>query len=144
VLALLVVLVGFGGVDPRAVASESSATGGNVATLTPVAEAGRSFYLESCASCHGKHATGDGPVASSLVTAPPDLTRIAERRGGAFPLAELASVINGEAMVSAHGTRDMPVWGERFAEEEGGDTLTDRLVMGRIRMLLYYLQAVQR
>jgi mono/diheme cytochrome c family protein len=144
VLSLFAILVSCAADAAHAAQGNVTGRAVEIAPLSPVAEAGRSFYLESCAPCHGRHATGDGPVAASLAVPPPDLTRIAERRDGEFPIEQLASIINGDGMVSAHGSREMPVWGKRFAEEERGDTLTDRLVMGRIRMLLYYLQAVQR
>ena len=115
-----------------------------VVPLSPVAEAGRSFFLESCASCHGVDGRGDGPTAVALATSPADLTLISARRAGAFPVRELAEIIEGRAMVTAHGDREMPVWGERFSEKEGGDSMTERLVQGRIRMLLVYIQVIQR
>jgi mono/diheme cytochrome c family protein len=112
--------------------------------LSPVAEAGRSYFLESCASCHGDGAHGDGPTAASLSTKPADLTLISKRRDGKFPTGELAEMIDGRNMVAAHGNREMPIWGERFSEEEEGDSMTERLVQGRIMMLLVYLRAIQQ
>ena len=112
--------------------------------LSPVAEAGRSYFLESCASCHGDGARGDGPTAASLSTKPADLTLISKRRDGTFPTGELAEIIDGRDMVAAHGNREMPIWGERFSEEEEGDSMTERLVQGRIMMLLVYLRAIQQ
>lgn len=112
--------------------------------LTPVAEAGRSFFLESCASCHGSDARGNGPAAASLAAAPADLTAIAIRRDGKFPAGEIGEIIDGRSMVAAHGDREMPVWGDRFTEEEGGDSMSERLVKGRIMMLMSYLKAIQK
>jgi len=52
--------------------------------------------------------------AAALTTPPADLTRIAARRGGSFPDGEVARFVDGRFDLPAHGTREMPVWGERF------------------------------
>src|ERR1700733_1619419 len=49
-----------------------------------------------CASCHGADAKGDGPMAKSLKVKPSDLTRIAARNGGTFPLMRIERIISGE------------------------------------------------
>lgn len=112
--------------------------------VSAVAAAGRSQYQEYCAACHGQDATGAGPVAAELRVPPPDLTRIAERRGGEFPLAELSQVIDGTRRIDAHGTREMPVWGEAFAAESAEEPRQRELVRGKILMLLVYLESIQR
>ena len=109
-----------------------------------VAEAGRDAFMTYCASCHGADARGDGPAARSLVARPPDLTLIAQRRGGAYPMADLAALIDGRAMSGAHGSREMPVWGERFAAEYPSDAQQSEIVRGKVLMLLVYLQSIQR
>jgi len=126
-----------------ALGTAATAAAGDAKPLSPVAESGRSFFLESCAACHGKEGRGDGPAAATLREKPADLTLIARRRDGNFPMRELADIIDGRSMLSAHGDREMPVWGERFSEDEGGDSMTERLVQGRIVMLLVYLKAIQ-
>jgi hypothetical protein len=56
-------------------------------------------------------------MAKSLKVAPPDLTRIAERNGGPFPMERVQKIISGEQPVPAgHGTRQMPVWGPIFSQ----------------------------
>ena len=87
---------------------------------------------------------GRGPVASALRTPPADLTQIAKRRGGAFPTAEIAAYIDGRAEVQAHGSRDMPVWGERFSEQVGGGSLGEEVLRGNLLVLMQYLQSLQR
>jgi mono/diheme cytochrome c family protein len=114
------------------------------AAASAVAAAGRVQFQDYCAACHGSDAAGAGPVAAELRTPPPDLTRIAERRGGTFPLDELAEVIDGTRMIDAHGSRDMPVWGEAFAAEYAGEERQRELVRGKILMLLVYLESIQR
>jgi mono/diheme cytochrome c family protein len=68
---------------------------------------GPALYTAYCAVCHGKDGKGGGPLAKSLKVAPPDLTRIAMRNGGRFPMARIRRIISGEEPLPAgHGTRD--------------------------------------
>ena len=69
---------------------------------------GRDLYEAYCASCHGVSGRGDGPAAEALVPRPTDLTRTREN------LAGLMRVIDGRRTVRAHGTSEMPVWGDYF------------------------------
>jgi mono/diheme cytochrome c family protein len=78
--------------------------------------AGQQYFVRYCSACHGMTGRGDGPTAPVLRTAPADLTRIAHRRGGHFPVAEVAAFIAGRTVVPAHGSREMPIWGARFGE----------------------------
>ena len=75
------------------------------------ADIGKQEYLSKCASCHGKDAKGDGPVAGSLKQKVADLTVLAKNTGSIFPFARIYDVIDGREAVAAHGPRDMPVWG---------------------------------
>ena len=106
-------------------------------------EVGREEFVQRCASCHGLDARGGGPVAGALRTAPADLTRIAARRGGEFPAGEIGDWIDGRLAPSAHGPREMPIWGVRFAEGLPPDPLTQDLVRGRIVTLVEYLRSIQ-
>ena len=56
---------------------------------------GRMLYAENCAACHGVDATGNGPAAGHLTTTPPDLTQIAARRNGVWPMLEVMGIIDG-------------------------------------------------
>ena len=78
------------------------------------ASAGEDLFTSYCASCHGRGARGDGPVAAALVTKPKDLTQIAERNDGVFDASTVAGFIDGRERVAEHGPQDMPVWGRRF------------------------------
>jgi len=70
------------------------------------------FY---CASCHGKTGKGDGPTAPALKTRPTDLASLARRNGGAFPKDRVLAVVTGTGRpIAAHGSTDMPVWGQIF------------------------------
>ena len=78
---------------------------------------GPTLFLAYCAVCHGQTAEGDGPMARILKTRVPDLTKIAKRNGGMFPLQRVENVIAGtESSGLGHGTREMPVWGPLFSE----------------------------
>jgi mono/diheme cytochrome c family protein len=114
------------------------------AQLSPVAEAGRGEYLKYCASCHGQDARGGGPVSPFLKNPAPDLTGIAAAHGGDFPTGELGLLIDGRSMTPVHGTREMPVWGADLSEDLVEGERGEELVRGRIRMILVYLEAVQR
>ena len=101
---------------------------------------GPELYAAYCASCHGKDAKGDGPAGKALRTSPPDLTRIAERNGGMFPFVRVQQIISGEDQTpTAHGTREMPVWGPLFSEVSWDQDL------GRVRIysLAKYLEGIQ-
>lgn len=109
-----------------------------------LADMGRVYFARHCAACHGADARGDGPAAEALRKRPADLTRIAERRDGRFPEGEIAQFIDGRLAVPAHGAREMPVWGERFAEAVPDPGLGDEIARGKLLMLVEYLKTVQR
>ncbi|SPH17014.1 hypothetical protein DEA8626_00528 [Defluviimonas aquaemixtae] len=56
---------------------------------------GRALYAEYCTSCHGPGGRGDGPAAEGLGKRPADLTGIAARNGGTFPMVAVMSTIDG-------------------------------------------------
>lgn len=109
-----------------------------------LADLGAAQYATYCAACHGVDARGDGPVAEALQKPPPDLTRIAARRGGVFPSGEIARFIDGRFGVTAHGPREMPIWGERFTESIPEPGLGEEVARGRVVTLVNYLQSIQR
>jgi mono/diheme cytochrome c family protein len=106
-------------------------------------EAGERDYRALCASCHGPEARGDGPVAAALDPRPPDLTGIAKRRDGVFPVPTVTRMVDGRDPVVAHGTRSMPVWGEHFAE---GTEAREGFgyARGRIQLIVEYLKSIQQ
>ena len=112
-----------------------------------ISATGESDYRTYCASCHGREAKGDGPVAEFLALVPADLTQLTKRNGGMFPGARVAEIIDGRALVKTHGSRDMPVWGDWFKLEAGSpeikDSTRESMVQSRIRGLASYLQSIQ-
>jgi mono/diheme cytochrome c family protein len=110
----------------------------------PDTGAGAQLYRSYCASCHGVEGRGKGPVAPSLVVAPADLTRLAEKYGDPLPLDRLAEFIDGRKEITAHGPREMPVWGEEFYPEgRPGNPKLERARRGTIMMILHYLSSIQ-
>jgi mono/diheme cytochrome c family protein len=71
---------------------------------------GKREYDANCATCHGVKGTGNGPSAGILSKSVPDLTTLAKRNGGVFPINRVFDTIEGEGIAS-HGSRDMPIWG---------------------------------
>jgi len=107
-------------------------------------------YHEACSNCHGPDGAGDGPMGTLLKIPPADLTRLSERNGGSFPFERVFEVIDGRAPVEGHGSREMPIWGRIFLQEqitEGGARLLapdpNLVVSGRIFALAKYLRAIQ-
>jgi mono/diheme cytochrome c family protein len=81
---------------------------------------GKREYLNSCAACHGasgKLTSGEGAGVEFLKTTPPDLTTLSKKNGGVFPYERVIMVIDGRKLVSGHGSRDMPIWGDRYTRE---------------------------
>src|SRR5262249_26563020 len=79
---------------------------------------GPDLFHAYCASCHGDDGKGNGPVAGGLSTKPADLTAIGNRHGGIFRTNLVRRIIAGEDVITAHGSRDMPVWGPIFHRVE--------------------------
>jgi len=102
----------------------------------------------SCASCHGVDGRGNGPIAKFLTPKPSDLTLLAKRNGGEYPFLKIFLMIDGREDVAAHGDRAMPVWGNRYSEEEAakqyGPFGGKDVVMGRILELVYSIQLIQQ
>ena len=80
---------------------------------------GKEMYDSYCASCHGVDGKGDGPAAPALKAVPANLTTLAVKNGGAFTSAHVATEIQGAAMIPAHGSNEMPVWGPIFMRSAG-------------------------
>jgi len=84
------------------------------AAQTEDSDIGKSEFQSSCASCHGADAKGKGSVSDQLKIPPADLTILAKKNNGVFPTKAVYETIYGSKTVPAHGTREMPIWGERF------------------------------
>jgi mono/diheme cytochrome c family protein len=137
--ALLIFATALPGCATREIARSALAPPGPKA----IADAANDFR-EACAACHGLDARGGGPVAESLRTPPPDLTLLAARHGDIFPSDDVVAVIAGERAISAHGSRAMPIWSQRFGPVGGATAAASIHTRHRLEMLARYLATLQR
>jgi hypothetical protein len=120
----------------------ASLASGSFAHAGDAAE-GRALYLRYCASCHGVKADGRGPVSKSLKDQPADLRRLGDKYGMPLPHGQIARFADGRAEVAAHGTREMPVWGERFSDIYGAKGSRQGDLPHRIDKIIDYLNSIQ-
>jgi len=99
---------------------------------------GQVLFEHYCAVCHGKDAKGTGPAADALKKTPADLTQVARKNGGKFPEVHVMRVIKGDDTVGAHGSRDMPIWGELFASLSSKESSELR-----VNGLMKYVESIQ-
>ena len=120
-------------------AQEKSKANVSAPPATPIT-AGQDTFRAYCASCHGLDGEGDGPAAPALKNKPTDLTQLSKRYGGKFPSAMVESAIQGDQFTLAHGSREMPVWGEAFRT-----TNRDKaLVAIKVHNLTLYIESIQQ
>ena len=102
---------------------------------------GHEAFETYCASCHGKDGRGNGPVASVLKVSPPDLTQLKKKFDGVYPSEYVLRTIDGRHEFLAHGTRQMPIWGNIWREDstKGFEVVVQR----RLNTLLHYLETIQ-
>ena len=82
---------------------------------------GRRYFIQYCASCHGHDGLGDGPVAKSLATPPANLRMLGDKYGMPLPAHRIAELVDGRDSARAHGSHEMPVWGEKLYEMGQGE-----------------------
>ena len=106
---------------------------------------GEELFVELCASCHGVSGKGDGPAASALAKPVSNLTVLASNNDGVFPMKQVEDSIAGKSRAVAHGTIDMPIWGQRFEELRPDWKLYRRKALARQRVynLTLYVESLQ-
>jgi mono/diheme cytochrome c family protein len=112
-------------------------------------DVGKREFETNCAVCHGVNAIGGGLYTAHLKITPPDLTILAKRNGGVFPINDVYEAIDGRKQIAPHGTRDMPIWGTRYsirAAEHYVDVPYEgeAYVRNRILLLIDYLYRIQQ
>ncbi len=108
-------------------------------------DAGKTEYMNACATCHGEGGAGDGPLAEYLTVTPADLTQIAAHNDGVFPLLKVIQTIDGRSGTRGHGG-PMPVWGARFKGDLSGEIgayASEIVTRGRILALAEYVESLQ-
>jgi mono/diheme cytochrome c family protein len=110
-------------------------------TVKPTSAAsGKEMFTSYCAVCHGSDGKGGGPAASALKTPPADLTMLSKNNGGKYPAMKVSSVLRGTSDLTAHGSKDMPVWGPLFSSMSGGH---ESEVQQRVANLTHYIESLQ-
>lgn len=102
---------------------------------------GRNLFEIHCASCHGQEGRGDGPVASVLTEPPPDLTQLENKFDGVYPSEYVLRTVDGRHEFLAHGTRQMPIWGNIWREDSTAGHEAE--VQRRLNALMHYLESIQ-
>jgi hypothetical protein len=130
---------------PVLAASLALATG---ALAESRSELGKIGYQSTCADCHGQVGKGDGPYNEFLRPKVPDLTNVAQRNGGVFPVDRLYEIIDGRATVKGHGSKQMPLWGNVYNEKPAQDYKgfahnLEQFARVRILTLFDYLYSLQ-
>jgi mono/diheme cytochrome c family protein len=133
--AITVFLFGYG-----VLASQSAPQVKKTAAVGTSPASGKDMYMQYCATCHGKDGKGGGPAAVALKAVPANLTMLAARSNGTFPELRVSRVIEGNDDLAAHGSRDMPIWGQVFHQMDGMGPDTMKL---RVANLTGYLKALQ-
>jgi len=104
------------------------------------AESGAALFRTYCASCHGADGRGAGPMTTQLRRLPPSLTSFAVRNSGVFPSERVRRIIDGRD-IAAHGSFEMPVWGNAFKRTREG--LSEAAAAARIDAIVRYLESIQ-
>lgn len=101
---------------------------------------GKTMFKDYCATCHGVEGKGNGPAMDATKKRPADLTQLARKNGGSFPVVHVMNYITGDDVLAAHGTRDMPVWGTLFRSLDPGN---DAVAKIRVRVLADHIKTLQ-
>ncbi len=120
------------------------AGGSSVVAETAVADPiarGKASFEKYCANCHGTEARGDGPLAELLKVPPADLTRL-KIKYGSYPVDLVYQTIDGREAKLGHGTREMPVWGNVWTDQDGGPDAETRIAR-QINEIVEYLRTLQ-
>lgn len=109
----------------------------------PEPNEGETLFTENCTACHDAHGTGPRQLAGGHIA--PDLTQISTRNGGAFPISQVLSQIDGYGRGKLPA-EVMPEFGDLLegdlvpVDVDGQFTPTPR----PLAALLVYLESIQR
>lgn len=113
------------------------------AAATP--NAGRVLYVDKCAVCHGFAGKGDGDLADGLDTRPADLTRIAARRDGTWPVLEVMAIVDGYSKRYLPDS-EMPIYDDflegNLVTFDTGNGVTQK-VPANLLAIVRYLETLQ-
>ncbi|MCR8722989.1 c-type cytochrome [Frigidibacter sp. ROC022] len=110
------------------------------------ASEGAALFERNCASCHGAEARGNGPLAPVLIIQPTDLTRLAAKNDGVFPMTRVVARIDGRDTLVSHGS-PMPVFGPYFDGDRHIGLKTESgqpvMVTEQVADVVAWLQSIQ-
>ena len=101
---------------------------------------GKAMFKQYCAACHGLDAKGHGPARAALKVPAADLTTLAKRHGGDFPVDYVTNTLRFGPGVNAHGSADMPTWGPIFQYMENNN---QSIAQKRVKNLVDYIASLQ-
>jgi mono/diheme cytochrome c family protein len=110
---------------------------------TPI-DSGQKMFTAYCAVCHGADGTGNGPAAKALKIPPANLTLLSQKNLGVFPAKHVESVLQFGVQNPAHGTAEMPIWGNLMLTLHPSSQDAAALVNQRIFNLTEYLKKIQK
>lgn len=106
---------------------------------------GQRLFEQHCADCHAPTAQAINDSLNQPKTLPPDLSKIAERRDGVWPILEVMSIIDGYTKAT-NPREDMPIIKSMsdgpFVEFDTGNG-QEVLVPRRLLALAIYLESIQ-
>ena len=107
--------------------------------------AGKELFQQHCSVCHGVDAKGKGsmydPESSEPArrVPPADLTVLSKQNAGKFPADRVRDAIYNKDSIPAHGTPDMPAWGNVFYLLKSRPKVLEK----RVRDLTVYIESIQ-
>jgi len=138
-LAILAVSMGVGLVV-------SAQTPTKIGTKSNLAAGGELFH-QNCSVCHGLDGKGPGPgsmydpesAEPAKRVKPANLTILSEQNAGKFPADRVRDAIYFKGSIPAHGTPDMPAWGNVFYLLKSRPKVLEE----RVRDLTAYIESIQ-
>jgi mono/diheme cytochrome c family protein len=109
--------------------------------------AGADLFHQCCSVCHGVDGKGPGPGSMydpesgdpSRRVKPADLTVLSEQNSGKFPADRVRDAIYFKGSFPAHGTPEMPAWGDVFYSQKSEPKRLEK----RLRDLTAYIESIQ-
>jgi len=109
--------------------------------------AGGELFHQNCSVCHGLDGKGPGPGSTydpespepQKRVKPANLTILSEQNAGKFPADRVRDAIYFKGLIPAHGTPEMPAWGNAFYLLKSRPKVLEE----RVRDLTAYIESIQ-
>lgn len=102
--------------------------------------AGEEMYAAYCVGCHGEDGLGYGRYSSDCTVPPSDLTQLARKNYGIYPVEKVRQVLRQGTGQAPAGRGYMPIW-EPLLKVLNGDA--PGVTEVRIRSLAEYVRTMQ-